>query len=275
MLLVRRKYTIILLHGRGSTADKFAAPLLQHPITQPNDNQTSTFHSHFPHTKFIVPTASLRRAVAYNRALTHQWFDLYPLDAYTPEHKQHVQIPGLKESVEYVHGLVRDAVQDVGAGNVVVMGLSQGCAVGLIAMLLWEGERLGGFVGMCGWLPLRREMLDVVSENDSQDEEEEDGGGLFERDQKEALESRGRSRYEQAVDWLGGELETSMNASPRRDRAEAGKIPIFLGHRNEDEKVPFWLEYQGLAHRYSSNMLQDIIYLLRESRANLHSQVVS
>lgn len=41
------------------------------------------------------------------------------------------------------------------AQNVILGGLSQGCAAALIATLLWDGEPLAAAFGMCGWLPYR------------------------------------------------------------------------------------------------------------------------
>jgi predicted esterase len=211
---------------------------------------------------------------------------MYPLDSHPQEYRQHIQLAGLKESVEYVHALLRDAVREVGAGNVVVMGLSQGCAVGLVALLLWDGGRLGAFVGMCGWLPLRREMVDAVGGDESQEEGEEDGGGLFERDEMEVLKDGGKSKLEHAIEWLGGELERSRDATQRCNGAELEKTPVFLGHGHEDEKVPLqlgslasdclkelgfdvrWREYPGLAHWYSSDMLHDIVVFLNERKGN-------
>ena len=56
-----------------------------------------------------------------------------------------------------IHDLLRREIETVGAENVFLGGLGQGCAAGLIALMMRKGrEPLGGFVGMCEWLPLAR-----------------------------------------------------------------------------------------------------------------------
>jgi predicted esterase len=208
--------------------------------------------------------------------MTHQWFDMWPLDTYAPEHKQEVQLNGLKESVKYLHGLVKEAAEEVGAENVVVVGLSQGCALGLVALLLWDGARLGAFVGMCGWLPLRKSMSEAL-----EDDNDGDGcdDGLFERAGSDSHGPEKKTKVEQAVDWLRDELnlpvEGPLNPNPKDGSPVT--TPIFLGHGMEDEKVPFelgklasqflkelgldvtWEEYPELAHWYSADMLTDVL----------------
>ncbi|KAF2262276.1 alpha/beta-hydrolase [Lojkania enalia] len=280
------KQTIIILHGRGSTAEKFAEPLLTHPVSSttsptsldisPNteSTDTKTFQSYFSNTKFIFPTASLRRAVAYNRSLIHQWFDMFPLDAYPPEHKQNIQVKGLRESVKYVHGLLDEACKEVGGQNVVLMGLSQGCATGLVSLLLWKGEKLGGFVGMCGWCAFRERMLDAIVDV----ENGEGNDDVFERSGEEIVEER-KSKLEKAVEWLKEELEFENES--RGSEVPLRDIPVFLSHGMEDERVPFklgklvagilkdvgvdvtWSEYEGLGHWYSADMLKDIVQFVK------------
>lgn len=60
---------------------------------------------------------------------------------------------GLRQSVEFVHGLLREEIEAVGRENVVLWGLSQGCATSLVSLLIWEGAPFAATVGMCGWLP--------------------------------------------------------------------------------------------------------------------------
>ncbi|KAF2021471.1 phospholipase/carboxylesterase family protein-like protein [Aaosphaeria arxii CBS 175.79] len=273
---------LIILHGRGSTADIFAKPLLDHLVSpritaQGEEEAARQFYDHFPTAQFVFPTASLRRAVAYNRSLTHQWFDQYPLDEYAPEHKSHIQLVGLKESVTYIHGLISEAVREVGARNIVLMGLSQGCATALLSALLWEGEALGAIVGFCGWLPLREGVNGAMSAG----EDEEDGDGLFDRGEKNEGEED-KSGFERGVEWLREELELKINEKDVNiGSSSIRKTPFFLGHGVEDEKVPFQLgrlaarclqemdldvtfhEYKGLGHWYSEDMLKDIVSFIQ------------
>jgi hypothetical protein len=51
-------------------------------------------------------------------------------------------VEGLRESCAFVNGLIEEAVREMGKGNLVVGGLSQGCATVLTAMML-GGRALG------------------------------------------------------------------------------------------------------------------------------------
>lgn len=140
------RHTFIILHGRGSTAQKFAPPLLSAVITSGETLQTA-----FPHAKLICPTASRSRAVIYQRSYTHQWFDQWHLEEY--EKRQDLQREGLKRSVEFIHSLLKDEIEIVGGDNVVLWGLSQGCTTSLASLLMWDSSPLAAVVGMCGYLP--------------------------------------------------------------------------------------------------------------------------
>jgi predicted esterase len=289
------KTTIIILHGRGSTALKFAQPLLSHEVS-PADTAPATctgspgeaslpsknsFQDHFPNTKFIFPTAPLRRAVVFKRSVIHQWFDNWSLTE--PELKQHLQAQGLRETSAYIHDLLKDEIEIVGASNVVLMGLSQGCAASIVAMLLWTGEPIRALVGMCGYLPFRKGMHDSVEDTEYFETESllgSDGGqeDMFERDDDA---SGSGSKFERAVHWLREELGIDFveNGLDGQDGA-LQSTPVFMGHGRDDEKVPChigklaadflrgiqvnvqWQEYSGLGHWYSEDMLRDVIAFL-------------
>jgi hypothetical protein len=84
------------------------------------------------------------------------------------------------------------------------MGLSQGCAASIVAMLLWKGERIGALVGMCGYVPFRKGMYESVEDVNSHDTDSlVDQEDIFERDDEE---SGSGSKFEKAVDWLREEL---------------------------------------------------------------------
>lgn len=275
------KTTLIVLHGRGSTAEKFAEPLLSHAVSTTTHSKTSTpktFREHLSNTKFVFPTAPLRRAVVFKRSLTHQWFDNWSLTE--PEVKQHLQVPGLRETTAFLQDLLRDEIKIVGASNVALMGLSQGCAAGIVATLLWEGEPFAALVGMCGYLPFRKGMQDAIEDADmdgragmagSGDEGEED---MFERDSDAGATG---TKFETAVDWLCEELQTGTRGTGTTKLS----IPVFMGHGTDDKKVPIafgkmaaeflkgidvdveWREFDGLGHWYSEDMLGEVISFLR------------
>lgn len=148
-------HTIILLHGRGSNAERFGLDLVNAATT----SASSTLAELFPSAKFVFPTAKERRSTSLKRVPINQWFDNYSLA--DPSERQHLQYDSLRETGAFVHALVEREAAAVGAGRVVVGGLSQGCAAALHALLSFGegGEALAGFVGMSGWLPFA-EALD-------------------------------------------------------------------------------------------------------------------
>lgn len=226
------KSTVIVLHGRGSSADQFASSFLTHLTSPPSEDYVSAkqFQSHFPNTKFVFPTAS---AVAYNRSMTHQWFDMWPLDEYPPEHGQEIQLEGVRHSVTFLHSLIEEVASEVGAENVIVLALNRGCALGLVALLVWEGPRLGAFIGMCGWLPFRNTMLMLL--------EGDDDDGLFEHPSNDGEETSNVTNFEQVVNWIRQELDFPVLEPPDLDMKDGSSLttPVFLGHGIQDEKVPF------------------------------------
>ncbi len=248
--------TFIFLHGRGSNATIFGPELLKTPIPE-----FGSLPLAFPDAKFIFPTASKRRARIYKRMPIHQWFDNWSHE--TSEKWQELQNDGLRETSKFIHGLLRKEIEAVGASNVVLGGLSQGCAASLVALLLWEGEALAAGLGMCGWLPYRKAMADLIrGEGSGSIGEGEDGGDdIFERDatdeqiitHRKSKESKSGdasgtmavttrtdiSSIMQAVDFLREEIEFSTaGITPLAAKLKLQDIPLFLGHGTMDEKVP-------------------------------------
>ena len=179
--------TFIILHGRGSNGQLFGNALLQHPI--PNHNN---LRQAFPHAKFVFPTAAWRRAAAFKRQPITQWFDMW--DMLRPDVKDELQIEGLRESCVFLHGLMKQEAAVVGMENVVVGGLSQGCATMLIALLLWTGPAPPVAFGMCGRLPNEAKMREAVKAA------EEPADDVFE--QEDGIPSGPSSQHAIARVWL-------------------------------------------------------------------------
>jgi predicted esterase len=285
------RQTFILLHGRGSEAPSFGPTLLATPIPD-----FGNLAKAFPDAKFIFPTASRRRAQLYKRSTISQWFDNWT--HYAPEEREELQNDGLRETSSYLHGLLRKEVGLVGASNVVLGGLSQGCAASLAALLLWEGEPLAAAVGMCGYLPYRKKMEDIIHEERLAMSSENEGGAddIFERApldesspsgevEVQALTTSkpGTSPAREAVQFLRNEIEFSKTGAAAWQPTKLGlqDIPVFLGHGTEDRKVEIdlgrsaagcleamdidvaWKEYPDLGHWYSGDMLRDLVIFLR------------
>ncbi|ELR09480.1 hypothetical protein VC83_00605 [Pseudogymnoascus destructans] len=187
-------------------------------------------------------------------------------------------IEGLAETSSFVHSLLQAEIDVVGAKNVVLMGLSQGCAASIISLLTWQGEPLGAAVGMCGWLPFRKQMLDR-----GDDERQENGNGeVGDREDGKAVDNDKTPQAEAAklqriADWLRNKLGiTGANSAA----VPFQQFPMFLGHGVDDATVRCelgrlaaqflehvgidarWNEYTGLDHSFSGNMLRDIVLFL-------------
>lgn len=276
------KYSFIILHGRGSNAEMFSRALLKHSIPSLSDLKSA-----FPNARLVFPTASKRRATVFNRSAINQWFDMWHLKE--SDRREELQINGLRESRDLIHGLLREEIKVVGAENVVLWGLSQGCAASLVATLTWEGEPFTATVGMCGWLPFRKRMEDVIQgaglqgdedENPFAGEDETVGEEVLKlHDGQDSTSAETSDPMVQAVEYLRGQLDV-----PAVDKScclAVKKIPLFIGHGGEDVKVPTqlgreaagclgvlgmaveWHEYEALGHWYSEAMLKDIVLFLK------------
>ncbi|KAK6502615.1 hypothetical protein TWF506_003195 [Arthrobotrys conoides] len=166
-------HTCILLHGRGSNGPKFGEALLS---SQTSNN--ITFKSAFPPgTKFIFPTAKKRRSIIFKRIPINQWFDNYSLD--NPGIREHLQVDGLRETTEVIHQIIRDEVSGgIDLGNIVLGGLSQGCAASVYALLTFEG-RVGAYVGMSGWFPFVKYVNESLGGEEEKSGVEQVDEGVF------------------------------------------------------------------------------------------------
>lgn len=153
-------HTIIALHGRGSNGERFGLELLA----------SASLKARLPTVKFIFPTASKRRSTVLKRVPINQWFDNYSLD--DPGQRADLQIDGLKETAEFVRGLIDAEARVLGDHKkIILLGLSQGCAAAIFTLLGgYFGQNrvnaLGAFVGMSGWLPFEQELCQILQLND-------------------------------------------------------------------------------------------------------------
>ncbi|KAK4203043.1 Alpha/Beta hydrolase protein [Triangularia verruculosa] len=275
------QYTLILLHGRGSTPHSLL------PLVTP-------LQQSFPSFKFILPTSPRSRATIYARSLIPQWFDGWHLDtpasAANPSQDEWRSIDGLQQTVNYLHDLLREEIALLGGDSrkVVLGGLSQGCAASLMALLLWEGESLGGYVGMCGWLPFVRTVDGVVEGFDgSESKTEDDGFDPFARDDGEGHD-KAEDVEAAVVSTLRECLELDGKGPSTRPRSF--DTPVFLVHGTEDDKVLIahgreassclqqlgvntsWNEYPGLGHWFYPEMITDIAAFLKSHTRPIATQ---
>ena len=273
--LEEHKQTWIVLHGRGSNARKFGPEFLA--------TQIPSFQSlplAFPKAKFVFPTASFRRAAIYKRSRICQWFDNWSLQR--PSEREELQREGLRQTAKFIHDLLRREIAIVGAKNIILGGLSQGCAAALISLLLWDGEPLGALFGMCGWLPYQNYLRDIVLSTSLIHDAIGTDDSPFEQATSEHTPD---SPIKQAITYLHEELDFL----PINRSFAYQQTPVLLGHGAEDEKVPLLLgqeahqclgvlhgclsrvgtpilrEYTGLGHWYSGAMLRDIASFVLEA----------
>ena len=283
------RQTFILLHGQGSSAAKFGPGLLEthFPVTNSVDLQarTQTLALAFPHAKFAFPTAPRRRAAIYKRSVINQWFDCWHADE--PGVNDWMMIDGLRETVSFLHELLRDEIALVGSGrNVVLGGISQGCAAAFVSMLLWDGEPLAAVLGICGYFPFQQEIKEAIEPDDP--DPELDSFDPFERSDDEADRSdpapdaRLLEPAQRAALFLRERLELGDGQSASELAATLRETPFWAGHGTNDEKVAIhlgreaaaclgsmdvdvsWNEYEGLGHWYSEAMLAEFVSFLRD-----------
>ena len=270
----KHTHTLILLHGLGSTGHKFGSEFI-HSATP---SSGSSLPKLLPGWKFIFPTALKRRSAAFNRATLHQWFNVALVEDFG--YKEELQAEGLTESGRYLRDILKTEIEGgIIAENVVLGGLSQGCAMSLF-LLLGLDHQIGGLVGMSGRLPHRKAITQMMGLADGCGSESENDLVEFEDDDSDG---RGKDLFLQVVDLVRevSEVPSNLETNVDRDRTCWG-TPIFLGHGEKDEKVSCklgeeaaqilralgmdvaWKSYADLGHWYQvPEEIDDILEFLR------------
>jgi len=150
-------YTAVFLHGRGSHGEEFAEELFGSYLPG-----QQTILEAFPGLRCVFPSSRILWDSTFEEDMP-AWFEARSLS--NTRERQDLQMPGLGESVAYVQGVINDEIKrlDGRSQNVCVVGISQGCAIGLWA-LLSGGRQLGAFVGASGWLPFAAEIQAVFGQ---------------------------------------------------------------------------------------------------------------
>ncbi|KAG9231138.1 Alpha/Beta hydrolase protein [Amylocarpus encephaloides] len=267
-------HTIILLHGLGSNGEKFGTELLQSGVSYAGRKLTEIY----PAAKFVFPTAKKRRSSAFRRARLNQWFDIASLG--DPSHRREVQLQGLAESVLEIRGILNQELVTIPKSNIILGGLSQGCAMSLSILLTLEFP-LGGFVGMSGWLPFRGDIDDIINSDKTPDDEENEVTFSFGGSEEEEVLDPFVATINFARDLLSMDaLDISVSKSTQTSLT----TPVFLAHGEDDEKVKVtlgqeaaqtlsslgiqttWKSYPGLGHWYKiPEEIDDIVGFLHTS----------
>ncbi|CZS91652.1 uncharacterized protein RCO7_06967 [Rhynchosporium graminicola] len=205
--------TIILLHGRDSTATEFAEEFFEEETSDKR-----TLLEVFPTTKWVFPSSKIRDsarriAAGFEDKSMSQWFDMYSTE--DPSENTDIQIDGLRGSVSEILDLVRSEATLISSDRVFLGGISQGCATAIYA-LLFGGIRLGGFIGFSSWLPFEQEITTKMNES---------GGWSIDEY---------RMYYNHKI--LNSSAESTLITS-NGEKTNVLKTPVFLSHSADDDVV--------------------------------------
>ena len=162
---VDHTHTIILLHGRGSSGEVFANSLLESGIASTATRSgRMTLVERFPTCKWIFPNAKPRYSTVFKTKLT-EWFDIVSLSH--PDEREDLQRPGLNEALEHLQALIRLEMEELPASNLLIGGISQGCATAALAMVA-SNLNIAGFIGMSGWIPFAEQIQKAAGTADGE-----------------------------------------------------------------------------------------------------------
>ena len=225
-------HTAILLHGRGSTGEEFADELFESKLS----NRLSLADK-LPGWRWVFPSSQEHWSAVFEEDLP-AWFEAHSLTDVNA--RQDLQMPGIKESVDYLQRILDQEIERLGgrSDRVGLGGISQGAAIGMLTLLCSEhpSRRLGGFVGASTWLPFAENIAETVKRDHGQ---------------REALQQDGPLVTEATVGANG--FVRGMMAPLLRAKAEGVgsdsllDTPVFLGHGSDDAYVDAALGRQARA----------------------------
>ncbi|KAL4731621.1 hypothetical protein ACLX1H_000596 [Fusarium chlamydosporum] len=247
-------HSLILLHSLGSNGEKFGREFIETGICSDGKSLPDLL----PGARFIFPTSKRRRTSAFRRARLTQWFDIALLE--DPSYRSHTQHQGMEESSREIFDLISQEREKVSERNIVLGGISQGCAMGLVCLLAFDFP-LGGFIGMSSWLPFSGEFEQLMNEVDDVNFSDEEDNPFAASDDGNDTRSVSAKVHEHARELLSLDPD---------DPPGLGSLPtpVFMGHGKADEKIKpelgkdacrvlrsvgfevEWKSYDGLAHWY-------------------------
>jgi len=215
--------TIILLHGRSSTADAFQKDIFSHKTSS-----GLTLQESLPTVRWIFPASGLTYCTDADDE-RNSWFDTYSLDDL--EEKSELQVDGLRTRVKQIGDVVEKELELLGGKSerLVIGGFSQGGATNLFTFLngvMTRNGRLGGILLLSTWLPFASKAREAMKEihEDKQAARTEQN---IENKQLEAIVSKLR-RIVSLEDGLGSGRLVDML-----------QTPVFQGHGRDDQEVSF------------------------------------
>jgi lysophospholipase II len=220
-------HTALLFHGRGSDGEEFEEEFLD---TKLSDGKTLA--QKLPSWRWVFPSSKELWSTAFEEEMP-AWFEAHSLTDITA--RQDLQMPGIRESVEYLNVILRREIEMLGGASekVVIGGISQGGAIGLWTFLC-QGHlerRLGGFVGASTWLPFASNV-EALFVQDAQ-------SGRSDM----SAQFQGGSDADEFVIGMMGKLREGL--ASRQDTSSLLATPVFLGHGTDDAYVDITLGRQA------------------------------
>ncbi|OTA95112.1 hypothetical protein M434DRAFT_394004 [Hypoxylon sp. CO27-5] len=270
-------HSFILLHGLGSNGSKFGQELLETGVCSDGKKLTELF----PGARFIFPTSKRRRSSAFSRAKLTQWFDIASLEE--PHHRENIQLKGLAESAQEIFSLIQEESRKVPRENIILGGLSQGCAMSICCLLACDLP-IGGFIGMSGWLPFQPETESLASIED----EIFDSNNPFDSvddDPFASTDEHAQVKEDPIVNVTKfyRELLCLDDIGNLSKDTSSVSTPVFLGHGDADKKVKVslgeaayrtleligykvsWKNYKGQGHWYKiPEEINDIVKFIQD-----------
>ncbi|QPC71109.1 hypothetical protein HYE68_001861 [Fusarium pseudograminearum] len=262
-------HSLILLHGLGSNANKFGRGLIETGIA----SNGKSLPELLPGARFIFPTSKTRRSSTFRRAKLTQWFDIASLD--DPSYRNETQLKGMEESSREIFQLINQERERVQDKNIILGGISQGCAMVFVCLLAMDFP-IGGYIGISSWLPFAADIERLTTESDDATFSDEDDNPFAVSDDEANSADASVQVRDYARDLLCMDVETPSNL-------ESLSTPVFIGHGEADEKVKpelgeeacrilrsvgydvDWKGYAGMDHWYKvPDEIDDILEFIRE-----------
>lgn len=261
-------HSLILLHGLGSNGKKFGQGLIETGIT----SNGKSLPELLPGARFIFPTSKTRRSSAFRRAKLTQWFNIASLE--DPSYRNETQLKGMEESSREIFQLINQEREEVPDNNIILGGISQGCAMGFVCLLAMNFP-IGGYIGISSWLPFAADIERLTTESDDASLSDEDDNPFAISDDEDNSADASIQVHSYAKDLLRMDVETQSSLG--------SSTPVFIGHGEADEKVKpalgegacrilrsagydvTWKGYAGLGHWYKvPDEIDDILEFIRE-----------
>ncbi|ORY12321.1 Alpha/Beta hydrolase protein [Clohesyomyces aquaticus] len=210
-------HTVILFHGRSSTAKEFASDLISLQATERGQGLVSCF----PTFRWVFPDAGQQWCTAFKDKRS-AWFDTFSLNDLSK--RQDLQVAGLRDALGLAKDIIKNEVDCLGGHSrrVVIGGFSQGAATALWSLFTGVAAStcgaLGGFISLSGWMPFTAEATNAVALSGSST-----GSPC----------SRINDLSTVFLDILG--VEPLVSAEAIHEMVQA--MPVFLGHGSDDELI--------------------------------------